>query len=113
MGYVRLKNKRTLERDIATMFGHDITMPVAERIMVRAKSLADARAVHSSVAGDIDFSVHANGAHTAVIMSVQGHHEDGSPSGQVASHLEFGYWNVWADRWIPGKHIMRDARNAA
>lgn len=108
MGYVRLK--KSLNKDVAQLFGGKATRPYGERCLAKARALANARAKHSSVAGDIDLSLHGHGTHTAVIMSVQGRHADGSPSGEVASHLEFGAYNTWAGRWIPGKHIMRDAR---
>lgn len=113
MGYVRLKPERQMHGRVALIAGPKATRPPAVRILNRARRLADARAKHSSVAGDIDISLHAQGAHTSVIMSVQGRHQDGSPSGQIASHLEFGYYNVWAKRRLPGLHIMRDAKAAA
>lgn len=113
MGYVRLKPRNMLNRDIAGMFGGEATRTSGRRVLAAAKGLADQRAKHSSVAGDISLDVHGYGTHTAVVMSVQGHHEDGTPSGEVASHLEFGYFNEWAQEWIPGKHIMRDAKWAA
>lgn len=104
MGYMKIKPKRRLQADIAQMYGPAVTRREADIIAGKAKSLADARAKHSSVADRIDISAHANGTHHAVIMSVHG--RDGK---QVATHLEFGYFNEWAQRRLPGMHIMRDA----
>ncbi|NMM93872.1 hypothetical protein [Bifidobacterium oedipodis] len=108
MGYVRLKRDYRLQ--ILHRFGAPAARMTAERIAARAKALADARAVSKSVAGDISISVHAHGLHYAVVLNVIGTQTVGRQRhDQIASHLEFGYWNVWADRWIPGKHIIRDA----
>lgn len=108
MGYVRLKPD--LNRQIYMRFGGKATRPHAEKALAKARAIADAEAKHSSVAGDIELNVHAHGSHTGVVMSVEGHHQDGSPSGQVASHLEFGYFNVWAQRYMPGLRIMSRAK---
>lgn len=103
MGYVRLHPK--LGTEVALAFGRQATRPFADKVNARAKGLADARAVHSSVAGRIDITTRANHAQGwRVAMRVTG--RDGS---QVAPHLEFGYFNVRAQRHLPGKHIMRDA----
>ena len=92
MGYVKLKPARE----------------------AKAKGLADVKAKHSSVADRIDISTHAHGTHTAVIMSVKG--RDGS---EIASHLEFGYFNRWLEHkygikspsaWMPGLFIMSEAK---
>ena len=112
MGYVRLKPNLNLV--IADKFGGTATRPHALKVEAKAKALADAKAKHSSVAGDIDISMHAHGTHTAVVMSVTG--RDGR---QIASHLEFGYYNRWLERKhgehsplarMPGLHIMSEAR---
>lgn len=112
MGHVRLKP--TMNLDIAIIFGQGITMPEAKRIQARAKARADMVAKHSSVSDRIDISVHAHGSHSAAVMSVIG--RDGS---QIASHLEFGYFNRWLENrygirsplaWMPGLHIMSGAR---
>lgn len=103
MGYVRLRHDLNLQ--IAMRFGGKATAPHAEKVEARAKALANARAVHSSVADRIDISTHAHGTHTSVIMSVLG--RDNS---QIAAHLEFGYFNKWAQRHLPGKFIMSEAK---
>ena len=77
---------------MAILFGAEATRPVAEKVEAKAKALADMKAKHSSVANRIDISTHAHGTHTAVIMSVKG--RDGS---EIASHLEFGYFNRWLE----------------
>lgn len=83
---------------------------IAEKIALRARALADARAKHKSVARDIDISTHAHGIHHAVILSVIGTQTVGPQRhDQIAAHLEFGYFNVWAQRWMDGLHIIRDA----
>lgn len=114
MGYVKLKPARVLNRDMAILFGAEATRPVAEKVEAKAKGLADVKAKHSSVADRIDISTHAHGIHTAVIMSVSG--RDGS---EIASHLEFGYFNRWLEHkygikspsaWMPGLHIMSEAK---
>lgn len=96
------------------MFGAKATEPVGLKVEAKAKGLADAKAKHSSVADRIDISHHAHGSHTAVVMSVMG--RDGS---QIASHLEFGYFNRWLEHkygiksplaWMPGLHIMSEAK---
>lgn len=104
MGYVKLKPKDRMQVDVCQLFGAPATKRKADMVAARAKALADARAKHSSVADRIDISVHGSGTHHAVIMSVRG--RDGS---QIATHLEFGYFNDWAQRWLPGMHIIRDA----
>lgn len=114
MGYVRLKPPKRLNTDVAILFGADVTRPVGARIETKAKAIANAKAKHSSVADDISISAHAYGSHTAVVMSVTG--RDGS---EVASHLEFGYFNNWLSNkygwkdpraWMPGLHIMSEAK---
>lgn len=116
MGYVRLKNPKRLNIDIARMFGAEATMPVGAKIEARAKVLADARAKHNSVADRIDITRHARGAHTAVVMSVKGRDVP-----EIASHLEFGYFNRWLEHkygihspmaWMPGLFIMSEAKYA-
>lgn len=102
MGYVRIDPH--IGTKVADRFGPRITRDHANRIQVRAKALADARAKHSSVADRIDLSVHHHGTDHRVVLSVRG--RDGS---QIASFLEWGYHNVRADRDMPGLHIMRDA----
>lgn len=103
MGYVRLNHDLNLQ--IAKRFGAKATAPHAEKVEAKAKALADMRAVESSVADRIDISIHAHGTHTSVIMSVLG--RDGS---QIATYLEFGYFNNWAQRRLPGKFIMSEAK---
>lgn len=105
MGSVNLKPG--LDGDIARMFGAEATRPTGERIEAKAKALADAKAKHSSVADRIDIGSHAAGMHTNVTMSVLGRDKS-----QIASHLEFGYFNVWAQRRLPGMHIMAEAKYA-
>lgn len=111
MGYVRLHPK--LSTEVALRYGRDITQPYAMRRLGKAKALADARAKHSSVAGRISLTVRPN--HTQgwrLVMSVEGRvmNVEGRdiPYPQVASALEFGYFNTWANRRLPGMHIMRD-----
>lgn len=103
MGYVRLRHDLNLQ--IAMRFGGKATAPHAEKVEARAKALANARAVHSSVADRIDLSTHAHGTHNSVIMSVTGRN-----GAQIASYLEFGYFNDWAQRKLPGKFIMSEAK---
>ncbi|KAA8827247.1 hypothetical protein [Bifidobacterium myosotis] len=114
MGYVRLKPPERLQPDIAIMFGAKATRPTGVKIEAKAKALADAKAKHSSVADRIDIGSHAYGSHTEVVMSVIGRNGE-----QVASHLEFGYFNNWLTNkygpgdpraWMPGLHIMSEAR---
>lgn len=116
MGYVRLKPERRLNLDMARMFGPPATRRKALVIQARAKALADAKAIRSSVADDIDVSVHAHGSHTAVILSVKGRN-----GVEIASALEFGYFNEWLEHkygihsalaWMPGLHIMAEAKYA-
>lgn len=103
MAYVRLDPD--LGKEVAERYGREITRPYAQRILARAKTLADSRAKHSSVAGRIDITVRANHAQGwRVAMAVTG--RDGS---LIAAHLEFGYFNIWAQHRLPGMHIMRDA----
>lgn len=117
MGYVRLKPKRQLEFDMIRLFGAEATRPAAARIEAKAKALADAKAKHSSVADRIDISTHAYGSHHTVVLSVIGRDK----KTQVASHLEFGYFNRWLElkygiksprAWMPGLFIMSEARYA-
>lgn len=114
MGYVNLKPSNVLNRDMAILFGAEATRPIGLKIEAKAKALADVKAKHSSVANRIDISTHAHGTHTAVIMSVKG--RDGS---EIASHLEFGYFNRWLEHkygikspsaWMPGLFIMSKAK---
>lgn len=63
------------------------------------------RAKHSSVADRINIDVHAHGSHTSVVMSVTG--RDGS---QIASYLEYGYFNLRAQRHLPGMYVMSEAK---
>ena len=115
MGYVSVRPG--LDRLIAQRFGAKATKPVAERVASRARMLAVAKAKHSSVADRIDVTVHAYGTHHAVVMSVIG--RDGT---QVASFLEFGYFNRWLENkygikdpraWMPGLRILSEAKYAA
>lgn len=114
MGYVNLKPANVLNRDMAILFGAEATRPVAEKVEAKAKALADMKAKHSSVANRIDISTHAHGTHTAVIMSVKGR-----AGSEIASHLEFGYFNRWLEHkygiksplaWMPGLFIMSEAK---
>lgn len=114
MGYVRLKPKRVLEFDMIRLFGAEATRPTALKVEAKAKALADAKAKHSSVAGRIEIGAHAHGSHHSVELSVIG--RDGS---QVASHLEFGYFNRWLEAkygikspraWMPGLFILSEAK---
>lgn len=115
MGYVKITpglNFLILQR-----FGAKATKPAAARVASSAKMLAAAKAKHSSVADRINITVHAYGTHHAVIMSVNG--RDGE---QIASFLEFGYFNRWLEHkygikdpraWMPGLRIMSEAKYAA
>lgn len=103
MGHVRLRPDLNLQ--VANHFGGKATEPYAMRVEARARALADARAKHSSVADRIDISTHAHGTHNSVVMSVRG--RDGS---QIASYLEYGYFNLWAQRNLPGMYIMSEAK---
>ncbi|NEG55467.1 hypothetical protein [Bifidobacterium platyrrhinorum] len=114
MGYVKLKSPKRLNTDIAILFGAKATEPIGLKVEAKAKGLADAKAKHSSVADRIDISHHAHGSHTAVVMSVKGRDKS-----QIASHLEFGYFNRWLEHkygiksplaWMPGLHIMSEAK---
>lgn len=114
MGRMRLKPRRTVDLAVARMFGPEATRRIGERVLVKARANAVAAAKHSSVADRIEIGLHAHGVHTHVIMSVIG--RDGS---QIASHLEFGYFNEWLENkygqndgraWMPGLHIMGNAR---
>ena len=53
----------------------------------------------------ININVHAHGSHTSVVMSVTG--RDGS---QIASYLEYGYFNLRAQRHLPGMYVMSEAK---
>ena len=95
MGYVRLKPDLNLQ--IAKRFGGKATRPHALKVEAKAKALASAKAVHSSV-----------------IMSVIGRN-----GVQIASLLEFGYFNNWLENkygendpraHMQGKYIMSEAK---
>jgi len=103
MGYVRLRPD--LNARVAETFGGKVTRPHALKVQARAKALADMRAKHSSVADRININVHARGSHTSVVMSVTG--RDGS---QIASYLEYGYFNLRAQRHLPGMYVMSEAK---
>lgn len=103
MGYVRLRHDLNLQ--IAKRFGEKATRPHAEKVLHRAKALADMRAVRSSVADRISIGMHGHGTHTSVVMSVTGRNGD-----EIASFLEYGYVNDWADRHLAGKFIMSEAK---
>lgn len=112
MGYVRLKPDLNLQ--IAKRFGGKATRPHALKVEAKAKALASAKAVHSSVADSIEFSTHAHGIHSSVIMSVIGRN-----GVQIASLLEFGYFNNWLENkygendpraHMQGKYIMSEAK---
>lgn len=103
MGYVRLRPD--LNARVAETFGGKVTRPHALKVQARAKALADMRAKHSSVADRININVHAHGSHTSVVMSVTG--RNGS---QIASYLEYGYFNLRAQRHLPGMYVMSEAK---
>lgn len=103
MGYVRLRPD--LNARVAETFGGKVTRPHALKVQARAKALADMRAKHSSVADRININVHAHGSHTSVVMSVTG--RDGS---QIASYLEYGDFNLRAQRHLPGMYVMSEAK---
>lgn len=103
MGSVRLRPD--LNAKVAETFGGKVTRSHALKVQARAKVLADMRAKHSSVADRINIDVHAHGSHTSVVMSVTG--RDGS---QIASYLEYGYFNLRAQRHLPGMYVMSEAK---
>ena len=112
MGYVRLKPDLNLQ--IAKRFGGKATRPHALKVEAKAKALASARAVNSSVADRIEFSTHAHGIHSSVIVRVIGLN-----GVQIASLLEFGYFNNWWENkygehdfraHMQGKYIMSEAK---
>lgn len=116
MGHVNLKPARILNTDMARLFGAPVAARHALVVQQAAKRNADIAAKHSSVANRITIGVHAHGTHSMVVMSVTG--RDGTP---IASHLEFGYYNQWLENklgprspgaWMPGLHIMGNARYA-
>lgn len=103
MGYVRVKPG--VGREVAERFGATVTRRHALVVAGKAKALADARAKRSSVADRIDVTVRPGAAQdTRVLLSVIGRNGE-----QIAAHLEFGYFNKWAQRRLAGLHIMRDA----
>ena len=115
MGFVSVKPN--LDLLVALRFGADATAPPARRVESKARALAVEKAKHSSVADRIDVSTHAMGIHHSVVLSVHG--RDGS---QIASYLEFGYFNRWLENkygihspsaWMPGLFIMSEAKYAA
>lgn len=103
MGYVRLRPDLNVR--VAESFGGKATRPHALKVQARAKALADMRAKHSSVADRINIGVHASGEHTSVVMSVHGRDDS-----QIASYLEYGYYNLRAHRHLPGMYIMSEAK---
>lgn len=115
MGFVSVKPD--LDLLVALKFGAMATRPAAKRVESKARMLAVAKAKHSSVADRIDISTHAAGIHHSVILSVHGRDES-----QIASYLEFGYFNRWLEHkygihspraWMPGLFIMSEAKYAA
>lgn len=114
MGYVKVDSERKMTLALSRMLGSEVTRPVALKIEAKAKSLADMRAKHSSVADRIDIGAHAHGTHHHVVMSVTGRN-----GAQIASALEFGYFNEWLENrygrhspaaWMPGLFIMTEAK---
>ena len=94
MGYVKLYPD--LNARVAETFGGKVTRPHALKVQARAKALADMRAKHSSVADRININVHAHGS--------------GREGSQIASYLEYGYFNLRAQRHLPGMYVMSEAK---
>ena len=109
MGRVTIKPR--IGRDIALMFGPEITLETAEKAAVMVKAQMGAGTVndrnHAVARADlsdrIDVSIrpgHMQDHH--VVLSVKG------ASTEIASALEFGYVNNRAGRRLAGMHSMRN-----
>ena len=81
MGYVKLRPD--LNARVAERFGGKVTRPHALKVQARAKTLADMRAKHSSVADRIDISVHAHGSHNSGGLSGITTYERGHERGRA------------------------------
>lgn len=97
-----------LSTEVAELFGPGITHRVAERVSHEAMRLALERTKHQPGLYDIDVSTRYHGIDGTVTLSIRNRR-----TGQeVASFWEFGAWNTWASRYLPGHHAMRDAANS-
>lgn len=105
---VRVFLDRDLSTRIAEMYGPKLTRAEGEKVMARAKALADASAQGRnpghSVADRIEFGVKYHGVDTTVGMTVIG--RDGT---DVTLAHEFGAYNVQAGRFVEGHHVMQRA----
>lgn len=114
MGRVNLKPRRELNIIAAYACGDEAQRRVAGLVAAKARLLAEQRKRHTSVADDIDIDVHAHGLHVSVELNVKGRN-----GANVSMALENGYYNEWLENkygegdiraFMPGMHIMRDAK---
>ncbi len=99
---------RNLSTQVAKRFGHQITHHYAEIISHRAMALALARTKHQPGLYDINVTTKYHGIDGVVVLSIRNRR-----TGQeVAGFWEFGAWNDWANKFIPGHHAMRDAADS-
>ena len=110
MGRVTIKPR--IGRDIALLFGPEITLEAAEKAAVMVKAQMRAGTVndrnHAVARADlsdrIDVSIRPGHMQDhQVVLSVKG--REGT---EIASALEFGYVNNRAGRRLAGMHSMRN-----
>lgn len=93
---------------IAERFGPRVTHRAAEHVSREALRLALERTKHQPGVYDVSVSTSYHGVDGVVTLSIRNR----KTGQQVASFWEYGAWNTWASRYLPGHHAMRDAANS-
>lgn len=94
-----------LSTEIAQVFGPQVTHRLAHEISHRAMALALERTKHQPGLYDVSVSTKYRGIDGVVTLSIRNR----KTGQEVASYWEYGAWNTWANRYLPGHHAMRDA----
>ncbi|WP_152593285.1 hypothetical protein [Bifidobacterium magnum] len=110
-----MKINENVGRDIAIMFGPELTGELAEKGAAKLRAAVLAKAadptvgtvVGANLADNVHVESRMTGWHHQIVLSVTGRRGT-----EVASHLEFGYVNYWAKRYLRGMHVMPEVASS-